>query len=50
MQNYMNITSNNINNSENDELFTLSSGGSSFIWEDDFFDESKIDVEKSYNY
>ena len=25
-------------------------GGSSFMWEDEFLDESKIDVEKSYNY
>ena len=27
-----------------------SSGGSSFEWEDDFFDESKIDASLSYNY
>ena len=29
---------------------TTSGGGSTFEWEDDFFDESKIDISLSYNY
>ena len=43
-------------NDNNDYNFNLSRNsifmeqGSSFVWEDDFLDESKIDSEISYNY
>ena len=44
----------NINRTEtcstNEEPVVTLGGGSLFSWEDDFLDESRIDVEKSYNY
>lgn len=43
----INVTENSLTNYEPNVSFD---GGSSFMWEDEFLDESRIDVEKSYNY
>ena len=40
----INVTENSLTNYEPNVSF---GGGSSFMWEDEFLDESRIDVEKS---
>jgi len=42
--------SNNEIDNNNDNPPSTAQGGSSRIWEDDFLDESRIDIDKSYNY